>query len=265
MLGFIDATNDAPEENTMGKLENKIALVTGGTTGIGLAAARLLASEGARVTVTGSNPKTLDAARQELSGVAEVIGSDAGASAAIEQLARTFAARGGGVDVLFLNAGVAKFGPILSLDEAAFDETFRVNVRGPWLMLKHFGPLLNKGASVVFNTSINNVLGMPGSSAYAASKAALRSLVRVAASELAGGGVRVNAVSPGPIETPLYGKLGMPAEAVQGFAAGLVARIPLQRFGTPEEVARAVLFLASSDSSFMTGEEIVLDGGMTRV
>lgn len=249
----------------MAKLTNKVVLITGGTTGIGLAAARLFAAEGAKVTVTGSNPKTLDAASQALAGVAEVVASDAGSSADIQALAKSFEARGAGVDVLFLNAGVAKFGPITSLDESAFDEIFRVNVRGPWLTIKHFAPLLRRGGSIVFNSSINNQLGMAGSSAYAASKAAVRSLVRVAAAELAEAGVRVNAVSPGPIETPLYGKLGMSAEVVQGFAQALTAQIPLRRFGTPDEVAKAALFLASDDSSFMTGEEIVLDGGMTRV
>jgi len=193
------------------------------------------------------------------------VASDAGSSSDILALAKSFETRGAGVDVLFLNAGVAKFGPIVNLDESAFDETFRVNVRGPWLTIKHFAPLLRRGGSIVFNSSINNQLGMAGSSVYAASKAAVRSLVRVAATELAEAGVRVNAVSPGPIETPLYGKLGMSAEVVQGFAKGLIAQIPLRRFGTSEEVAKAALFLASDDSSFMTGEEIVLDGGMTRV
>jgi NAD(P)-dependent dehydrogenase (short-subunit alcohol dehydrogenase family) len=246
----------------MGKLENKVVVITGGTTGIGLAAARLFATEGAKVTVTGSNPKTLEVARAELRGVAEVVASDAGSSADIEKLARTFAS---GVDVLYLNAGIAKFGPIATLEEAVFEESFRINVRGPWLAIKHFGPLMKRGGSIVVTTSINGELGMPGSSVYAATKAAARSLVRVAANELAEAGVRVNAVSPGPIETPLYGKLGMSPEVVQGFAKGLVEKIPLRRFGTSEEVAKAALFLASDDSSFMTGEEIVLDGGMTRV
>jgi len=141
----------------------------------------------------------------------------------------------------------------------------RTNNVAPWLTLKHFAPLMRRGGSIVFNSSVNNQLGMPGSSVYAATKAAVRSLVRVAASKFAEAGVRVNAVSPGPIDPPLYGKLGMPPEVVQGFASGLVARIPLKRFGTSDEVAKAALFLASDDSSFMTGEEIVLDGGMTRV
>ena len=246
----------------MGKLEKKVVVITGGTTGIGLAAARLFAAEGAKVTVTGSNPKTLEAARSELRGVAEVIASDAGSEGDITKLAQSFAS---GVDVLYLNAGVAKFGPIASLDLAAFDDSFRINVRGSWLALKHFGPLMRRGGSIVLTTSVNNELGMPGSSVYAATKAALRSLVRVAASELAEAGVRVNAVSPGPIETPLYGKLGLTPEVVQGFAKDLVARVPLKRFGSSAEVAKAALFLASDDSSFMTGEEIVLDGGMTRV
>jgi NAD(P)-dependent dehydrogenase (short-subunit alcohol dehydrogenase family) len=249
----------------MAKLANKVALITGGTTGIGLAAARLFQAEGARVTVTGSNPATIEQARAELGDGIEIIRSDAGSAADIEALARSFGQQGTGVDVVFLNAGIAKFGPLFELDVSAFDDSFRVNVRGPWLLLKHFGPLMNKDGAIVFNSSINNQLGMPGSSVYAASKAAARSLVRTAAVEFAPRGVRVNAVSPGPIETPLYGKLGLGADALDSMARGLIAKVPLGRFGRPEEVARAALFLASSDSSYMTGEEIVLDGGMTRV
>ncbi len=246
----------------MKKLANKIALITGGTTGIGLAAAKLFAAEGAQVFVTGTNPKTLDAARRELSGVAEVIAADAGSTQDTQALAQRFSA---GLDVLVLNAGVAKFGAISAMDEQTFDDTFRINVKGPGLALKHLGPLLRKSGAAVVVSSVNNQLGMAGSGAYAASKAAVRSLVRVAATELAAQGVRVNAVSPGPIETPLYGKLGFSAEALAGMAQGLIARVPLGRFGTPDEVAKSALFLASSYSSYMTGEEIVLDGGMTRV
>ncbi len=249
----------------MKKLHGKVAIITGGTTGIGLATARLFAAEGAKVTVTGTRPSTLETARTELAGLAEVLASDAGSASDIQEMARRFASSGEKVDILFLNAGVAKFGPIASLDESAFDEVFRVNVRGPWLAIKHFAPLMPKGGAIVINTSINGELGMPGSSAYAASKAAARSLVRTAASELAEAGVRVNAVSPGPIETPLYGKLGMPADAVAQFAQSLVSRIPMKRFGSAQEVAKVALFLASDDASYMTGEEVVLDGGMTRV
>jgi len=248
----------------MSKLQNKVVLVTGGTTGIGLAAAKTFAAEGAQVFVTGTNPASLDAARQELAGVAEVIASDAGKASDVGALARRFA-DSGGLDVLMLNAGIAKFGAIASMDEQTFDDTLRINVKGPWLALKHFSDVLRPGGAVVVTSSVNNQLGMLGSAAYAASKAAVRSLVRVAAAELAARNIRVNAVSPGPIETPLYGKLGFGAQQLQGMARDLVAQVPLRRFGTSEEVAKAALFLASSDSSYMTGEEIVLDGGMTRV
>jgi NAD(P)-dependent dehydrogenase (short-subunit alcohol dehydrogenase family) len=249
----------------MKKLENKVAVITGGTTGIGLAAARLFASEGAKVIVTGKSPKTLDVARAELGGVAEVIASDAGSAEDIAALVAQVTDKHGGVDVLFLNAGIAKFAPIGDLDEAVFDELFRVNVKGPWLALKAFAPKLRRGGSVILNTSVAGNLGMAGSTAYAATKAAVRSFTRTAASELAGAGVRVNAVSPGPIETPIYGKMGMPAEALQGFAESLTAQVPLARFGRPEEIARAALFLASDDASYITAEEIVVDGGLSNV
>lgn len=246
----------------MNAYQGKTVVITGGTTGIGLATARLFLAEGANVTVTGSNPKTIEEARHELGGNVEVVASDAGSAGDIAALAARF--EKAGVDLLFLNAGIAKFGPLADIDEATFDETFRVNVRGPWLAIKHFGPRMKSGGSIVVTGSVNAELGMPGSSVYAASKAALRSLVRVAASELAEAGVRVNAISPGPVATPLYGKLGMSAETVKGFSESLVGRIPLRRFGTPEEIAKAVLFLAK-DATYLTGEEIVADGGMTRV
>jgi NAD(P)-dependent dehydrogenase (short-subunit alcohol dehydrogenase family) len=245
----------------MGKVQGKVTIVTGGTTGIGLATARLFAAEGARVTVTGTNPKTLDAARRELGNVAQVVASDAGSGADIGRLAHSFETSGTRIDVLFLNAGIARFGLLTALDEAAFDESFRVNVRGPWLAIKHFAPLMQRGSAIVVMSSVNNQIGMPGGGAYAASKAAVRSLVRTAANELADAGVRVNAVSPGPVDTPFHVKLGLPSDARRRLVDG----IPMKRFGRPEEVARAVLFLACDDSSYMTGEEIVVDGGMTRV
>jgi NAD(P)-dependent dehydrogenase (short-subunit alcohol dehydrogenase family) len=246
----------------MNAFQGKTVVITGGTTGIGLETARLFIAEGAHVTVTGTNPTNIDEARRLLNGQAEVVVSDASSAKDIEALAGRFAEKS--VDLLFLNAGIAKFGAITELDAAAFEQTFHVNVLGPWLAMKHFASRLRQGGSIVVTTSVNGEIGMPGSSAYASSKAAMRSIVRVAAAEFAGEGIRVNAVSPGPITTPLYGKLGMPAEAVKGFSESLIAQIPLRRFGTSEEIAKAVLFLAK-DATFMTGEEIVIDGGMTRV
>jgi NAD(P)-dependent dehydrogenase (short-subunit alcohol dehydrogenase family) len=246
------------------RLKGKTALVTGGTTGIGLATARLFHAEGARVIVTGKNPATLDAARARLRGIAEVVQSDSADDADVEELFAHVAREYGALDVLFLNAGILRRGTIADMGEAEFDEVFRVNVRGPWLAIKAAIPLLRRGGAVVLNASINAHLGMPGSSAYAASKAALRSLARTAASELAQQGVRVNVVSPGPTDSGIIEKTLSPADAAAAHTA-LEARIPMGRLASTEEIARAVLFLAADDSSFMTGEEIVVDGGMTRV
>jgi len=247
-----------------GKLAGRVALVTGGTTGIGLAAARLFHAEGAKVIVTGKNPLTLEKARASLHGIAEVVASDSGDGVEIERLFARIAEEHGGLDVLFLNAGIVRHGTIASLSEADFDEVLRVNVKGPWLALKAAVPLLRRGAAVVLNASINAHLRMPGTSAYAASKAALRSIARTAASELAERAIRVNAVSPGPTDSGILEKI-LPAEAAAATHRALEARIPLGHLGSTDEIARVVLFLACEDSSFMTGEEVVVDGGMTRV
>jgi NAD(P)-dependent dehydrogenase (short-subunit alcohol dehydrogenase family) len=245
------------------KLDGRIALVTGGTTGIGLATAKLFHAEGARVIVTGKNPATIETARASLKGIAEVISSDSGDSAEIEGLFAHIQKEHGGLDVLFLNAGVLRGGTIATMGEADFDEVFRVNVKGPWLALKAAIPLLRRGGAVVLNASINAHLGTPGTSAYSASKAALRSLARTAAAELAEQGVRVNAVSPGPTDSGIIEKV-YSTEAAAVVKSALAAKIPLRRRGSTDEIARVVLFLASDDSSFMTGEEVVVDGGMTR-
>ena len=245
------------------KLDGRIALVTGGTTGIGLATARLFLEEGARVIVTGKNPATLEAARASLSG-AEVVSSDAGDAADIESLFTRIGNEHGGLDVLFLNAGIIRGGTIATMSEADFDDVLRVNVKGPWLALKAAIPLLRRGGAVVLNASINAHLGMPGTSAYGASKAALRSFGRIAASELADQGVRVNVISPGPTDSGIIEKMYSSADAA-GVRSALEAKIPQRRQGSTDEIARVVLFLACDDSSFMTGEEVVVDGGMTRV
>ncbi|HEY8148798.1 MAG TPA: SDR family oxidoreductase [Vicinamibacteria bacterium] len=247
------------------KLENKVALITGGTTGIGLATAKRFAAEGARVVVTGRNRETLEAARKELGDRAEVIESDAGDEKQIAQLFEGLARTHRRLDVLFLNAGIAKFAPLAEASVKDFDAMWTLNVRGPWLALKHALPLLSEGANVIVNTSVVNQKGLAGAAAYAATKAALRAVVRGAANELAARKIRVNAISPGPIETPIFGKLGLSKNAADDFLKDAATRIPLGRIGAADEVAGAALFLASADASFITGSEIAVDGGFAQV
>ena len=247
------------------KLENKIALITGGTTGIGLATAKRFAAEGARVIVTGRNPETLEAARRELGDRAEVIESDAGDEKDIARLFEGLAATHRRLDVLFLNAGIARFAPLAEASVKDFDAMWTVNVRGPWLALKHALPLLAEGATVLVNTSVVNQKGLAGAAAYAATKAGLRAVVRGAATELAARKIRVNAISPGPIETPIFGKLGISKNAADDFLKDAASHIPLQRIGNVDEVAGTAVFLASEDASFITGSEIAVDGGFAQV
>jgi len=247
----------------MAKLKDKVTVITGGTTGIGFATAKRFIDEGAKVIITGTNKDTLETARTELGGQADVVASDASKEADVKALFDHVVGKYGKIDALFLNAGIAKFAPWENHSEDDFDRQFAINVKGPWLAIKHAIPALNDGASIIATTSVANKMGMPGASAYAATKAALQQLVRTAAAELSPRGIRVNAVSPGPIETPIFSKTDIPEAEMQEMAAGLMSQVALGRFGTSEEVANVALFLASDESSYVQGQEFVVDGGMT--
>jgi NAD(P)-dependent dehydrogenase (short-subunit alcohol dehydrogenase family) len=245
----------------MNRLKGKRALITGGTSGIGLETARQFVAEGARVAITGTNPKTLEAARAELGGDVLAIRADAGDVAGQKEVAEAVRKAFGGLDVLFVNAGVGEFRPLAQWDEAAFDRSMATNLKGPFFLMQALLPILANPASIVLNTSINAHIGMPMSSIYAATKAGLISLARTLSGELIGRGIRVNAVSPGPIATPLHGKLGMGDAEIKA----LVGQIPLGRRGNPNEIAQAVVFLASDEGAFAVGSEFIIDGGMSNL
>lgn len=249
----------------MNRFTNKTVLVTGGNSGIGLATAQQFANEGARVIITGRDQAKLDEAKRQLGAGAIAILSDAGDSKSAKELGAELAAKGITLDAVFINAGVAKFSPLEGVDEAFWDHTFNTNVKGAYFTIQAVTPLLNPGAAVILNGSINAHIGMENSSVYAASKAALISLAKTLSAELIGRGARVNVVSPGPVATPLYGKLGMEAEQLNQVAAAIQAQIPLKRFGTPEEVASAVLYLSSPEAAFIVGTELIVDGGMSQL
>jgi NAD(P)-dependent dehydrogenase (short-subunit alcohol dehydrogenase family) len=245
----------------MSRLQGKIALITGGTTGIGLAAAQSFHAEGARVFVTGRNPKTLDAARQVLPKDVTILEADSGKLADLDRLVAELKARAGRIDVLFVNAGIGNFTPLEAVDEANWNGIMDVNLKGPFFLTQKALPLLSQGASVIYTTSVVDRKGFPSSAVYTASKAGLAGLARVLAAELAPRGIRVNSLSPGPIATPIQAKLGLPPEAMAEFEASMREHVPLKRFGLDTEVAKAALFLASDDASFVTGEELMVDGG----
>jgi len=244
----------------MKSLENKVAIVTGGNSGIGYAAAADLVSKGAKVIVTGRNKEALAKAETELKVTGIV--ADQSDLKSIDNLVEEVKTKFGKVDILFLNAGIAAFAPLDSASEDHYDSIMNVNVKGVYFTVQKVLPILNDGGSIIFNTSVNAHVGMPNSSVYAASKAAVLSLNKVFAVELASRKIRVNAVSPGPIETPLYGKVGLEKEEVEGLGSALGEKILLKRFGQAAEVAKTVSFLASEDASFITGSEIVVDGGL---
>lgn len=249
----------------MNRLTLKRALITGGTSGIGLETARQFLAEGARVAITGSSEASIAAARAEFGDRVLILRSDAGQVAEQPALAKAVGEAFGGLDIVFVNAGIAELRPVEQWDEAAFDRTLAINLKGPYFLLQALAPLLSNPSSVVLNTSVNAHIGMPTSSVYAASKAGLISLARTLSGEWLARGIRVNAVSPGPITTPLYGKLGLSDADLQKTADSIRALVPVGRFGEASEVAKAVVFLASDESAFTVGAELMIDGGMSSI
>jgi NAD(P)-dependent dehydrogenase (short-subunit alcohol dehydrogenase family) len=248
------------------KLAGKIALVTGGTSGLGLATAKRFVAEGAQVVVTGRRPAELDAAVKELGGSASGVRGDVSVLADLDRLYATIRATHGRLDVLFANAGGGSFLPLGEITEAQFDKYFGINVKGTLFTVQKALPLMAAGGSVVLNGSMVSVKGVPGFTVYAATKAALRSFARTWAADLRGRNIRVNVVSPGVVVTPAYkNELGLSDEQIKEFEAQGAAAAPLGRAGTPDEIAKAVVFLASDDSSYVTGADLFVDGGAAQV
>jgi len=247
------------------KLHNKVAVITGGSSGIGLSIAKKFHKEGAKVIIFGRKQEGLDAAVAEIGADVLAVQGDVSKLADLERLYADTTAKHGKVDVLVANAGVAQFAPLEATDEAHFDQLSDINFKGAFFTVQKAQPHLNDGASIVLTSSAVNQLGMPNTSVYSATKAAVRSLARTLSAELVGRGIRVNVLSPGPIETPIFGKLGLPQEALDGFAADMTEQVPLKRFGQPEEMASAALFLASEDSSYVVGIDLVADGGISQL
>ncbi|HEO9146390.1 MULTISPECIES: SDR family oxidoreductase [Enterobacter] len=245
----------------MGRLAGKYTLITGGTSGIGLATAQEFIAEGAHVAVTGRHPETLAEAQRILGDKAWVLPSDAGDIAAQKALTETLASRWPRLDAVFINAGDVTHGLLEEWQEDAWDRLMRINLKGPFFLIQALLPLLNNPSSVILCGSVSARIGLPTSSVYAASKAGLLSLARTLSAELLSRGIRVNGLSPGPVETPALNKLGLSAEAQKALQGDIANLVPLGRMGTPKELAKAALYLASDESSYTVGTELLVDGG----
>jgi NAD(P)-dependent dehydrogenase (short-subunit alcohol dehydrogenase family) len=247
----------------MKKHENKVAIITGGNSGIGYGIAAELLAEGAKVVITGRSQKAVEEAEKTLGLNAKGIVANQSSLADLSELAAQVKQQFGYVDTLVINAGIMYMSPIEGVSEAQFDEIMDINFKGAFFTLQKFLPLLGSGSSVIFILALSATQGTQNRSVYSASKAALKSLARVAAIELAPKGIRVNAISPGPFSTPIFGKSGAPAEALARFADTISQKVLLKRYGEPGEVGKLVSFLSSEDASFITGGDYVIDGGMS--
>ena len=247
---------------TAQRFQGKVAVVTGGNSGIGLGVAKAYAREGAQVAITGRNEKTLEAAAKEIGDGTLAIQSDVGKVAEIETAMKKIKERFGRIDAMFVNAGVAKLIPFDEVTEEFFDETVDVNMKGVFFTVQKALPLMSKGSAIVLNASINAHLGMPGTTVYGATKAAVINMAKTVSRDLLEKGIRVNAISPGPITSALLGRDGMSQEKVQEIKDWIQSQVPLKRFGTPEEIAAGVLYLTAPESAFVLGAELIIDGGM---
>lgn len=247
------------------RLQNKVALITGGNTGMGLETARRFVTEGAKVIITGRRQKELDDAVKSIGGSITGIQGDVSNLADLDRLFAEIKKTHGHIDIVFANAGLGEFMPIEHVTEEHFDKHFNVNVKGLVFTIQKALPLIKDGGSIILNASVAGSKGFDAFSIYAATKAAVRSFARGWASDLKARKIRVNAISPGPIETPIYEKLGMNQEQMDGFRNQIKSQVPLARFGTSQEIASAVLFLASDESSYINGIELTIDGGMTQI
>jgi len=246
----------------MSKFNQKNVVVTGGNSGIGYATASEFVRLGANVTITGKNEAALRTAQEEIGGNIRSFLANQANLADLDKLVSAVKESYSQLDVLFINAGVVAMAPFAQITEEQFDQNMDINFKGAFFTLQKFLPLLKEGSNVIFLSSINAYSAMPNTAVYGASKAALNSLARTVATELSPLGIRVNVVAPGPVNTPIFGKANLPQEAIGQFAQAMQQRIPLKRFGNPEDIAKLVVFLASEDASFITGSEYVIDGGV---